>query len=84
MSESLSRWRGNRQCGQSFQLRTCPICRREAQHLVGLRFSQIHLLIFMHYDENSEVDAVHVHSAYRRTLHPFAYPQENEWSDWTR
>ena len=84
MSESLSIWRGNRQCGQSFQLRTCPICGREAQHLVGLRYSQIYLCIYIHYDENSEVEAVHVRSGYRRTLQPLSHPpQTDEWSEWT-
>ena len=55
MSELPSVWVGNQQCGQSFQLRTCPICRCEAQHLIGLRFSCIYLFIYVHYDENSEV-----------------------------
>ena len=84
MSESTSVWVGNRQCGQSFQLRRCPICRCEAQHLIGLRYSCILLGIYVHYDDNSEVMAVHVVSVYRPTLYPFAYRQNNEWSDPTR
>ena len=85
MSQACRLWQGNAQCGQSLQLRACPICRREAQHLVGLRYSQIYLCIYIHYDENSEVYAVHVHSSYRHSLQPLSHPpQTDEWSEWTR
>ena len=84
MSESTSAWVGNRQWAETFRLRRCPICGCEAQHLIGLRYSCINLGIYVHYDENSEVMAVHVVSAYRRTLYPFAYQQNSEWSEPTR
>ena len=80
MSSSISTWHGNSQCGQSFELRACPICGREAQHLVGLRYSQIYLCIYIHYNDNSEVESVHVHSFYRRSLQPLAQAETSEWT----
>ena len=82
MSSSVSTWHGNSQCGQSFELRPCLICGHEAQHLVGLRYSQIYLLIYLHYDDNSEVEAVHVHTFYRRTLSPLSHPMQTDESEW--
>ena len=78
MSSSSSAWQGSREFGWSFRLATCAVCFRECQHIVGIRLrsGSFALLIYIHYDDNSDIEFVHIL--------PILIPQsvESDWTTW--
>ena len=64
---------GNGQLATFKRLYPCPVCRKDCEVLVGVRYWSVVLCIFVHHDENSMVTDVHVRAQYKPTLTPL-YP----------
>jgi len=78
-----ARWgTGNRQLAHGSYLRPCHICGRETPFQIGIRFcDSIALLIFLHFNDNSEAIEVHVHAVCTLAMTYVPDPPENPWTE---